>query len=187
MASFQVSDEALSNQCEEAISRLQELKINFLAIDFDKTIVDVHTHGQWKGSAHELSTHVRPLFQHLISAAIGADIKVAVVTFSPQCGQIKDVLEIALPESSNSIVVRGRDRTWSYVGAGSKDGKQSHMASAVEEIESMHEKLDISKNTTLLIDDDVNNIKVALLDGVRAVWLNPNKSHNLLKDIQALV
>jgi len=67
------------------------VKINFLAIDFDQTIVDVHTHGQWKGSAHELSTHVRPLFQHLIPAAITADIKVAVVTFSPQCGQIKDV------------------------------------------------------------------------------------------------
>uniref|UniRef100_A0A7S4UPU6 Uncharacterized protein n=1 Tax=Ditylum brightwellii TaxID=49249 RepID=A0A7S4UPU6_9STRA len=91
MASSRMSDEALLSQCEEAVTRLIELKINFLAIDFDQTIVDVHTHGQWKGSAHELSTHVRPLFQHLIPAAITADIKVAVVTFSPQCGQIKDV------------------------------------------------------------------------------------------------
>jgi len=61
------------------------------------------------------------------------------------------------------------------------------MASAVEEIEAMHTKLDISRNTTLLIDDDVSNIKVALLDGVRAIWLNPSKSHHLLKDIQMLV
>uniref|UniRef100_A0A7S4QG65 FCP1 homology domain-containing protein n=1 Tax=Ditylum brightwellii TaxID=49249 RepID=A0A7S4QG65_9STRA len=187
MASSRMSDEALLSQCEEAVTRLIELKINFLAIDFDQTIVDVHTHGQWKGSAHELSTHVRPLFQHLIPAAITADIKVAVVTFSPQCGQIKDVLEIIFPEFSNGIVVRGRDRTWSYLGAGSKEGKQSHMASAVEEIEAMHTKLDISRNTTLLIDDDVSNIKVALLDGVRAIWLNPSKSHLLLKDIQMLV
>lgn len=99
-----------------------------------------------------------------------------------------DVLEITFPEEiSGSIPIRGDDRSWSYEGAGSKCGKQSHMASATEELLAMHPNMEISRNTTLLIDDDVENIKYALHDGVRAIWLNPMNSNRLLSDMQMLV
>lgn len=182
-----MNDVELAAKCNEAVSRLNELKINFLALDFDQTILDIHTEGCWKGNATDLSTHVRPLFKQLIHAAVQSGIKVAVVTFSPQVGHVLDVLEITFPEISGSIPIRGDDRSWSYEGNGSKHGKQGHMASAAEELLAMHPNLEISRNSTLLIDDDANNIKIALHDGVRAIWLNPTNSIGLLNDLQMLI
>jgi len=159
------------------------VKINFLAIDFDQTIIDIHTGGVWKGTASELATHVRPIFSCLINASLRQNIKVAVVTFSPQVLFIEKVLEATFPEFFDCIPIRGRDCSWSYRGSGSKEGKQSHMASAVEELEARYPDIEISKNTSLLIDDDANNIKIALHDGMRAIWLNPNKPSRLLDDL----
>lgn len=84
------------------------------------------------------------------------------------------------------IPVRGSDRSWTYSGLGSRDGKQAYIASAVEELEQLGD-VSISKQTTVLIDDDKKNIRIALKDGVRAVWFNPDKPHHLLKDLQRLV
>jgi FMN phosphatase YigB (HAD superfamily) len=69
---------------------------------------------------------------------------------------------------------------------GIRHGKQAHMASAVEELEG-HHGVEITKQTTLLIDDDVKNVQTALRDGVRAVWLNPRHSHVVLQEIFELV
>lgn len=44
-----------------------------------------------------------------------------------------------------------------YRGVGFREGKQAHMASAIEELEGLH-GVEITKQTTLLIDDDVKNI-----------------------------
>ena len=63
------------------------------------------------------------------------------------------------------------------------DGKQAFMASAVEELMTKNSDLNITKNTTLLVDDDANNIKLALEDNVRAILFNPRKSNNLISDI----
>lgn len=208
-------------------------------MDFDQTIIDIHTEGYWKGTAQELSTHVRPLFKHLINAAIQSGIKVAIVTFSPQLTYIEDVLDITFPDISDTISIRGQDRSWSYEGhcacgtnvnnndqeqtdednsialmenntsptstgkrmsrheynilakpaCCSKEGKQSHMASAVEEFHHMHPEMGvhITKNTTLLIDDDANNIRFSLRDGVRAIWLDPSNSSRLLQDLVDLI
>lgn len=100
---------------------------------------------------------------------------------------VKGVLEhIVGPEAAQQIPVRGGDRSWQYKGAGSLDGKQPHMASAVEELESRNGGVQVSKATTLLIDDDVRNIRFALMDGTRALWFNPKKPHFLLQDILKL-
>ena len=130
---------------------------------------------------------MRPLFQNLVHSVFDAKIKVVIVTFSSQVRLIEKVLEIIFPEFSDLIPIRGRDYSWSYEGAGSKDGKQDHMASAVQELEARFPDVDISKKTTLLIDDDMNNIKIALREGVRAVWLNPKNSIRLFHDLQHLV
>lgn len=54
-----------------------------------------------------------------------------------------------------------------------EEGKQKYMASAAAEIENTHGK-SISRASTLLVDDDANNIRVALLSETRAVWFNPD-------------
>lgn len=159
------------------------MHINFLALDFDKTIIDIHTGGRFPGTVAELSLHLRPMFFHLISAAHAAGIKIAVVTFSPQVEQISHVLETHFEEFSHEILIRGRDRSWSYEGNGMEEGKQPFMASAVEELESKYSDLNINKDTTVLVDDDPDNIRCAISDGVRALLLNPDQSHGLLDDI----
>jgi len=187
-----------STGINQAIAKLKELGINFLALDFDCTILDIHTGGRWNGSLEELFPHVRPVFAHLIEAAVassssdeegeGKELHVAVVTFTRQIQLVRGILDqIVGPEASQRIPIRGGDRSWKYTGGGSTQGKQPHMASVVEELESQHAGLRITRNTTLLIDDDEQNIRVALTNGVRAIWLNPEKPHLLLQNIRKLV
>ena len=56
-----------------------------------------------------------------------------------------------------------------------RDGKQKFLASAAEQLERMHSGLTITRSSTLLIDDDQNNIHVALERGVRALWFIPEE------------
>jgi len=175
----------LETRCGEVVSHLNKLRINFLALDFDQTVIDIHTAGRFTGTISELSSHLRPMFFHLISAAYNAGIKVAIVTFSPQVKQISHVLEMNFPDWSHEILIRGRDRSWSYEGNGMKKGKQPYMASAVEELETLYD-LEINKNTSLLVDDDPDNIQCALEDGVRALLLIPDESHLVLDDILSM-
>lgn len=169
-------------QCHEAVNHLVN-RINFLALDFDRTIIDIHTGGRFKGTITELSTHVRPIFTNLISKAYESGIKIAVVTFSPQTQHIAHVLEIHFPEFAHEIVIRGRDNSFHYEGNGMKHGKQPFMASAVEELHTKDSDISITKRTTLLVDDDSNNIRLALKDGVRGIVFDPDRSHLLLEDI----
>ena len=171
---------------EASVRRLQALHINFVGVDFDQTIIDIHTGGRWNGTPDELVTHVRPEFKQLLPALLHNQISVAVVTFSPQTKLIQHVLEtIVGPEQAARIPIRGGDKTWTYSGAGSKAGKQAHMASAVEELE-QDGSIHITRGSAVLIDDDVNNIRHSLKNGVRGVWLNPSKPHHLFRDLKNL-
>lgn len=178
MKDISFSDEKIAS----VLKHLDEQKINFLAIDFDQTMVDIHTGGRWPGKAKDLATRLRPSFLKLIPMAIDRDFYVAVVTFSPQTRMIAEVLHHAFPNHIDRICIRGSDGTWRYNGAGSAEGKQAHMASAVEELRRRFEA-DITRATTLLIDDDTSNIKTALYEGVRAVWLDPDNADLLPENL----
>lgn len=205
-----------------AIDHLLSLGINFLAIDFDQTILDIHTGGNWKGSQEELFSHIRPVYAQLIRGAIATNrIEVAVVTFTCQTRFVRGVLDyifesVPLEENRNmgliigndmvdtsqKIPIRGGDRSWKYSGKGSIDGKQPHMASAVEELEARREDdyqqhksenstgasppEPISRKTTLLLDDDSRNIRHALHNGTRAIWFNPKRPDLLLPELVRL-
>lgn len=169
---------------DKVVAKLEAVGINFLALDFDQTILNTHTGGRWQGTAEELTPHVRPIFSQLIQASTARNIQVGVVTFTGQIHLVRAVLESILgPQAAERIPIRGNDRSWTYVGNGSMDGKQPHMASAVEELMTNNPNIRITKATTLLIDDDVKNIRFALGDGTRAVWFNPQKPNNLFTDI----
>eukprot|EP00538_Stauroneis_constricta_P007051 CAMPEP_0119561588 /NCGR_PEP_ID=MMETSP1352-20130426/18043_1 /TAXON_ID=265584 /ORGANISM="Stauroneis constricta, Strain CCMP1120" /LENGTH=213 /DNA_ID=CAMNT_0007609821 /DNA_START=126 /DNA_END=767 /DNA_ORIENTATION=- len=176
---------------EDAVTRLKELGINLLAIDFDQTIVSVHTYGRWKDTVPALIPHIRTELKQLILLSVQNDIQIAIVTFSPQIRIVRGILEAIFaddnPEFAQTIPIRGGDRSWEYKGNGSLNGKQPHIASAVEELEHRDRSIEITRSTTVLIDDDDKNIVVALNEGTRAVWLNPKKPHRLFKDIKRLV
>lgn len=169
------------------VEHLSAANLNCLAIDFDHTLIDIHTGGCWKGTLEELTPHFRPIFTDLLTAALdSASMQVAVVTFSRQPDLIRRVLDTAIGnERAARIVIRGNDPSWTYEGRGSQHGKQPHMASAVEELEqSSHAK--ITKSSTLLIDDDQRNVKIALENGVRAVLFLPKRPEKLLRDLMLL-
>lgn len=71
------------------------------------------------------------------------------------------------------IVIRARDGSWGNGGA-HKLGKQKYLASAADELEKQY-AITITRNTTLLIDDDQQNIDIALNNGVRALWFIPEE------------
>jgi hypothetical protein len=96
--------------------------VNFIALDFDRTLIDVHTHGQWLESYDHLLSHVRPFFKtflilalrrgHLLVPLYPSFISVssllgllaAMVTFSPQTELVSDVLHACLPRDLASKV-----------------------------------------------------------------------------------
>jgi hypothetical protein len=246
--------------------------INFLALDFDQTILNIHTGGNWKGSLEELFPHIRDVYAQLIKAALTNGMEVAIVTFTCQTKFVRGVLDHIfssclddgtmdpqtledigvtggignIVDTSHRIPIRGGDRSWRYNGTGSIDGKQPHMASAVEELEARREEdylrakaagensgktasggvrtpppngskkyssdedettttpspsrrttsasstesqplpEPITRNTTLLLDDDGRNIRHALENEIRAVWFNPKKPQKLLSDLMRL-
>lgn len=54
------------------------------------------------------------------------------------------------------------------------DGKQKNMASAADELGRLYPDRDFTRNSTLLVDDDMNNIKISLANCVRAIYFNPD-------------
>lgn len=155
-----------------------------MAVDFDQTLVSLHTGGAWKATGPELAKYVRPTFQHFLSETMASGIHVAIVTYTPQTDLVREVLELSFGEQKgSSLPIRGNDGSWTYNGKGTMAGKQPHMTSAVEELEQVHEGLDVTKQSTVLIDDDGSNIRTALAEGVRGVWLNPDNGRRILKDI----
>lgn len=181
---FSIAKKKRPSPCTKAVDHLIDVNINFLAIDFDQTLIDIHTGGVWKGSVEELAPHVRPDFRDLLIEALDRNVCVAIVTFSQQPRLIQNVLETAIgSERAARIPVRGEDKSWTYEGEGSREGKQAHMASAVEELEASG-LVKITRSTTLLIDDDKRNVKTALENGVRALLFQPKKPHTLLDNLQ---
>jgi hypothetical protein len=66
------------SELHDILQAIQSTGINFLAVDFDKTFVSIHTYGNWPGSAADLSNKVRPFFKLFIPMAMNAGISVAV-------------------------------------------------------------------------------------------------------------
>lgn len=140
--------------------------------DFDSTLISEHTCGHWRGTVPELASKVRPFFRILVPLAIEHGILIAIVTFSGQTHVISSVLHHEFPSVADRITIRAEDKSWVYQGGGSLEGKQSHMASAAEELGDANGKT-ITRNSTLLLDDDANNIRIALSNKVRAIRFIP--------------
>ena len=86
-------------QVSQIIDLLRKLKIKVIAFDFDQTIVNVHTHGQWRDSAGKLAKFVRLYLRELIvELAKCTDISTCIVTYSSQTELIREVLRISLQE-----------------------------------------------------------------------------------------
>eukprot|EP01031_Cornospumella_fuschlensis_P032803 gene32803-39658_t len=175
-----------SEVIRHAVDCIQAIDVNFVALDFDLTLIARHTGGNYLGPAKDLAIDVRPMFKEFVPAILERNIFLAIVTFSAQVDKIRDVLTIVFGEEvSRSIVIRGREDSWRITGVRDQGGKQSYMASAASEL-SNHYNVEITKGSTLLIDDDPNNIRRALGAGVMALLFKPDKPESLLEDLDEL-
>lgn len=163
-----------------------------MAIDFDNTLVCTHTGGQYIGEAEDLAKFIRQIFTALIPLCLESNIKVSIVTFSPQVQLIRDTLIYYFgKEVASKISIRGLDGSWTYGGESklkspafiimqmSSIGKQLHMESVIDELNQGYDDIASMKygpNTTLLLDDDYNNIAKAMGNDYQAVWFRPG--HN---------
>lgn len=156
----------------KAVANLKRQRIFLLALDFDLTIVDIHTGGKWRRDASELAKHVRPFWPLLISQVMAQGICVAVVTMSPQSDLIHEVLMHILPmDVVKRIVIRGSDGGWqARCGGAVGCGKQAHIASALEELKRMDQCSGGKPDGVVLVDDDAENVAAATRGAMHAVW-----------------
>ena len=150
MAEFEISKnyELKSSTIAKGLKRKG---INFVAIDFDKTLIAIHAgKPEWSGTVQDMivsnsgfdcnidpnmmvnpQDNVRPFFRCLIPQLLEQEIYIAIVTFSTRVAEIEQTLAAVYgDDAAEKIVIRGQDHKWMYVGNGSRCGKQMHMASA---------------------------------------------------------
>jgi hypothetical protein len=145
-----------------------------------------------------------------IQRAVENNVHVAIVTFSPQSGLIRSCLEHTYPpDVASKIIVRGNDKTWNHSGWSTmnacflvyqhlwltnvfglldscEQGKQLHLSEAAEQL-SKDGKGKVTRNNTLLIDDDTNNIAKALKGEVRAIWFDYKNPDSLIQELLDLI
>lgn len=93
------SNKSNGNLTAKIIESLRRNNVKIIAFDFDCTIVNIHTGGQWCDSAEKLSEFVRPCFKELIPALLKCpDFFVCVATYSPQEDLIREVLKITMKD-----------------------------------------------------------------------------------------
>lgn len=179
---------------DDLYSALQESELRLLAIDFDQTLVKVHTSGSYDGPIEALVQQARPEFIHMIEIALAAGTSVAIVTFSPQAGMIRALLQSCMTaELAAQVQLRTADPTemWSGVpGLPSRQaGKLHHIASAWEGC-GLGDARACDWRSVLLIDDDRLNTDTAEGWGARAVLFQPDApdaEQLLLGDINSAI
>lgn len=194
------------DEAEDAAAELARLLsamgTKLVCIDFDATLVRVHTGGAWARSAAELQPHVRPLFRALVPRLVRAGVHVAVVTFSPQVPLIRQVLALSFAaDVAHRLILRGDDASWQLAhgdAAGfaplwqtsgrhlDRSCKLPFVISAA--LQASGERCELVRNRdTLLFDDDAANIRVVNDSGIAGVYFDPQHQTDfpaLLKQVR---
>ena len=184
-----------SENCNKTLGCLIKNNIKLICIDFDNTLVSVHTYGKWDESASQLSNYVRPDIEQLINKCLKQNIHVGIVTYSSQHELVNNVLEIVFGQNANKIFVRTSDMKYNF--------KNSFCSTLIKQNELKMERkipmivsimFDIYNNTNklipvksvLLIDDDWNNIKTAKNAGFYTYHYTNNSDKVLYNQLQSL-
>lgn len=156
------------------------MNIKLIALDFDLTIVDIHTGGAWDRTASELVSHVRPEMQCLIQHSLAKGVQTAVASFSVQEQLIRDVLRDAIPPARDIVIRGGKNLSEPH-------GKRDQLTQVLHDIHSgTSGDKSIIPATTILIDDDKNNIQRAREDGYKSLWFDPHNVQGFFDSIMAL-
>jgi len=185
--SLEVSDDEDMGVAKQIVNTMVAKGVKVLALDFDRTIVTVHTHGFWRQGTPKLVEHVRPCFKHLIEAALAWKMHVCVVTYSMQPQLIHDILKSILQKGeAQKILIRANSKDWlqsSGLDSGIAYGKQQHIAWIVTELYKTFHVI-IRPEEIILMDDDDENVTTARNFGHQAYQVPEDVT---LKSIQSFV
>merc|ERR1712166_1238 len=185
----------LSEEAVVARAWIRNLKgrgTRVLALDFDLTCVDVNTNGMWRGTADTLASHFRPVMREVILEAHSIGIKVAVASFSGQPQLIQEVLDLAVPDMSDHVLIRaGSSHHVSMQMRGMEESqnrvkfcrnKQKHIQSVLQHLADTEGEM-VAMSQVMLIDDDWTNVGDARTNGAAAVWFNPEENLSFVCDL----
>ncbi|XP_066294124.1 uncharacterized protein [Branchiostoma lanceolatum] len=179
------SSKSQKEMARSIVQKLRAAGVRLVALDWDRTIITVHTKGCWEDGPSKLAKHVRPCFKYFIAACLDSSLHLCVVTFSSQSPLIKDTLKIAIPHSDTSaIIIRGNTKDWARIQGVPILGKQQHIASAIREVTSKRHQV-IQPAEVLLMDDDTENLKIAETFGHRAFFVRDDMAMEHFKDCVA--
>ncbi|KAK3803221.1 hypothetical protein RRG08_013804 [Elysia crispata] len=186
--------------------------IKLLAVDFDKTLIDIHSRGVWDDGLSKLASHVRPCMRDMLEAAIHKGVFVAIVTYHRQDWLIKELLQKILPKKvAKQIYVQANtaeflqrqraeargssnDQTQGasevggilrFIGPDWK-GKEAHISSVIAEISNDH-KVTVKKEEILLMDDDIDNIRIAITCGHLAFQVQETVDYDSFDSFQTML
>ena len=83
---------------ESFVVALNKKGVKLVALDFDKTFIDIHSGGIWNEPVDLLIPHVRLCMRDLLEIASNKGHYVSIVTFHRQAWLIKDLLQKVLPK-----------------------------------------------------------------------------------------
>jgi hypothetical protein len=91
-------------KARDIVSGIQRKNIKLIAIDFDNTLLSIHTSGYYQGTVESLLEYIRSTFIYFIqelldSSAFGQTLHVCIVSFSTQDQLIRKLLQLAFKTS----------------------------------------------------------------------------------------
>jgi len=177
------------------VTAIKRQNVSLLAIDWDNTLLGIHTKSDWYGTAKELEMHIRPKFRKLVHIAHAEGIRISIVTFSEQLEMVREVLRIAFPRIESGprpCIIRGNGSCddWT-VSEPHPDipaelklvGKVPHMLSAMEALPACVPRI---PQRVVLIDDDHHNITTAMEAKFHTFWMNPERPNTLWSSMKLL-
>ena len=176
---------------DSTISNLKSQQIKLICIDFDNTLISIHTYGKWKDNPKKLVKYVRPIFIKFIKKCIQRKINIAIVSFSPQEQVIRTVLNNIFGKQSKKILIKTTNQKYKPDKIFCKiNRKKLILKRKVPMILSVcnkiykKKKIIIMPHQILLIDDDYNNINIAKKSGFKTYLFNRYSEKNIMSDLQ---
>jgi len=92
------------SKARDIVSCLRQKNIKLIAIDFDNTLLSIHTSGYYQGKVDNLLEHIRSTFHYFIqeildSPSFGQTLHLCIVSFSSQEQLIRKLLQLAFKTS----------------------------------------------------------------------------------------
>jgi len=92
------------SKARDIVLCLRRKNIKLIAIDFDNTLLSIHTSGYYQGKVDNLLEHIRSTFHYFIqeildSPSFGQTLHLCIVSFSSQEQLIRKLLQLAFKTS----------------------------------------------------------------------------------------